>query len=140
MMIWYIGYPEYIYNNIFSENNSWNAYVACLLNSDGIETEIIAYIMLQLNRSERSSFIQGLYVEEEYRKKGIAKKLINEAENYSKTMGCKHINAEMLGHLSSFYNKLGYSIHTKITDHKYIISKDLEKTNNIKKHDEGWDR
>ena len=64
MVIWYIGYPEYIYKNIFSENNSWNAYVACLLNSDGIETEIIAYIMLQLNRSERSSFIQGLYVEE----------------------------------------------------------------------------
>ena len=38
----------------------------------------------------------------------------------------------MIGRLSAFYNKLGYSIHKKITDHKYIISKDLEKTIHIK--------
>lgn len=111
-----------------------------MLNSDGTEKEIVAYIMLQLDRTGMSSFIQGLYVEKNYRNKGIAKRLISEAENYSKSIGCKEIKVEMLSHLSSFYYKLGYSACKRITDKKYIISKALEKTSSVKKDEDGWDR
>lgn len=140
MLVWDIGYPDWVYDEIFTEDNKFNAYVACLLNHDGTEKEIIAYVMLQLNKTEMSSFIQGLYVEEGHRNRGIAKRLINEAENYSKYIGCKEIKVEMLSHLSSFYYKLGYSAYKKITDRKYIISKTLEKTNSVKKDEDGWDR
>lgn len=140
MLVWDIGYPEWVYNEIFTEDNKFNAHVAYLLNGDGTEKDIVAYIMLQLNKTGMSSFIQGLYVEEDYRNRGIAKRLINEAENYSKAIGCREIKAEMLSHLSSFYYKLGYSACKRITDRKYIISKALEKTNSIKKDEDGWDR
>jgi len=140
MLVWDTGYPDWVYDGIFTEDNNFNAYVAYLLNDDGTEKEIVAYIMLQLNRTGMSSFIQGLYVEEAHRNRGIAKRLINEAENYSKSIGCKEIKVEMLSHLSSFYYKLGYSACKRITDKKYIISKALEKTNSIKKDNNGWDR
>ena len=140
MLVQDIGYPDWVYDGIFSDDNKFNAYVAYLLNSDGTEKEIVAYIMLQLDRTGMSSFIQGLYVEKNYRNKGIAKRLISEAENYSKSIGCKEIKVEMLSHLSSFYYKLGYSACKRITDKKYIISKALEKTSSVKKDEDGWDR
>ena len=140
MLVWDIGYPDWVYDGLFTEDNKFNAYVAYLLNADGTEKEIVAYIMLQLDRTVMSSFIQGLYVEEVHRNRGIAKRLINEAENYSKSIGCKEIKVEILSHLSSFYYKLGYSACKRITDNKYIISKPLPKTNSIKKDDNGWDR
>ena len=72
-----IGYPNYIYDKIFNEEKSYIAYVASLLNDEGFESRIVGYIMLELNKEESYTFIQGLFVEEDYRKRGIAKRLIN---------------------------------------------------------------
>lgn len=134
-----IGYGYWIYDQIFSKENTYNAFVASLINDSGIEGEIVAYIMLELNKKQGYSFIQGLFVEEKYRNRGIAKRLINEAESYSKRIGCKDIKAEMQSYLFKFYNKLGFSIYKKQTDTKYRISKSLEKNNEIKK-DTNWER
>ena len=41
-------------------------------------------------------FIEALYVLEEYRKQGIARKLINHAENYAKENGIKQIASDCL--------------------------------------------
>lgn len=139
MLAWDIGYGWWIYDRIFSEENSYNAYVASLLNDDGIESEIVGYIMLQLDRMERNSFIQGLFVEEKYRNRGIAKRLINEAETYSKSIGCKKIEAEMRQRLYRFYTQLRGSISKKKNDSTDIISKGLEKNKRIKEDDD-WEK
>lgn len=141
IMVQDIGYGWWIYDNIFSEENTYNAYVASLLNDNGIEKEIVGYIMLELSKreSEPYLYIQGLYVEEKYRNRGIAKRLINEAENYSKSVGAKGIEAEMRLELFEFYNKLGFSIYKKKNDSTYRISKDLEKNKAIKKDDD-WEK
>ncbi|MCI8384715.1 MAG: GNAT family N-acetyltransferase [Clostridia bacterium] len=124
---------------MFSEESIYNAYVASLLNGEGKESEIIGYIMLELNKEKRYSFIQGLFVEEKYRHRGIAKRLINEAENYSRSIGCKVIEAEIRNYLFRFYNELGFSIYEKKNDSFYFVSKNLER-NIEKEKDSGWER
>ena len=124
---------------MFSQEGAYNAWVASLLNDDGIQSEIVGYIMLALNKRENYSFIQGLFVEEKYRHRGIAKRLVNEAENYSRNIGCRDIQAESMSHLLRFYNKLGFSIYKGISETKYIIFKNLERDKEIRKDDE-WER
>ncbi len=137
--VWDIGYGYWIWNGMFSEESIYNAYVASLLNGEGKESEIIGYIMLELNKEKRYSFIQGLFVEEKYRHRGIAKRLINEAENYSRSIGCKVIEAEIRNYLFRFYNELGFSIYEKKNDSFYFVSKNLER-NIEKEKDSGWER
>lgn len=134
-----IGYGYWIWDKLFSEENSYNAYVASLLNDDGRESEIVGYIMLELNKRENYSFIQGLFVEERYRHRGIAKRLIDEAENYSRNIGCKDIKAEMRHYLFGFYNELRFSIYKKKNDSTYFISKNLERNKEIKEYRD-WER
>lgn len=132
MQVWDIGYGYWIWDKIFSEKNTYNAYVASLLNDDGMESELVGYIMLELNKRESYSFIQGLFVEERYRHRGIAKRLVNEAENYSRSIGCKVVEAEMRDYLFGFYSDLGFSIYKKKNDSTYLISKNLERNKEIK--------
>lgn len=124
---------------MFSQEGAYNAWVASLLNDDGIQSEIVGYIMLALNKRENYSFIQGLFVEEKYRHRGIAKRLVNEAENYSRSIGCIDIKAESRPHLLRFYNKLGFSTYKGISETKYIIFKNLGRDKEIRKDDE-WER
>ena len=95
--------------------------------------------MIELNKEKRRSFIQGLFVEEKYRHIGIAKRLINEAEEYSRSIGCKVIGVEMRDYLFRFYNKLGFSIDKMKNDSTYFISKNLERTVEIEKNSD-WER
>ena len=134
-----IGYGYWIWDKLFTEENTYNAYVASLLNDEGSESEIVGYIMLELNKRESCSFIQSLFVEERYRHRGIAKKLINEAENYSRSIGCKDMKAEMRYYLFGFYKKLGFSIYKKKNDSTYFISKSLEINKEIRKNG-NWER
>ena len=66
------GYPDYIYDKIFGKEQSYNALVASLVNKSGEEIKTVGYIMLELNKRDRHSFIQGLFIEEEYRKQGLS--------------------------------------------------------------------
>lgn len=122
------GYPDYIYNEIFSQEQSYNAFVASLLNKDREEIRTVGYIMLELNKKDRHSFIQGLFIEEEYRKQGIAKRLVDEAERYSKELGFNSITAEARQDVFiDFYRNLGYSIKSKKNSATYWIFKMLER-------------
>lgn len=134
-----IGYGHWIWDKLFSEEKTYNAYVASLLNDDGRENEIVGYIMLELNKRESCSYIQSLFVEERYRHRGIAKKLINEAENYSRSIGCKNIEAEIRYYLFRLYEELGFSIYKKKNDSTYFISKNLERNKEIKEYQD-WER
>lgn len=110
-----------------------------MVNGDGEESGIVGYIMLELNKEKTYSFIQGLFVEEKYRHSGIAKRLINEAENYSKNIGCKVIQAEVRDYLFGFYKDLEFSIYKMKNDHTYFIGKNLER--NVEREKENnWER
>ncbi len=134
-----IGYGYWIWNELFSEENNYNAYVASLLNDNGSENEIVGYIMLELNKRKSYSYIQGLFVEERYIHREIAKELIHKAENYSRSIGCKNILAEARSYLLGFYKKLGFSIDKKKNDSTYFISKSLEINKEIRE-DGDWER
>ena len=134
-----IGYGYWFWNKLFSEENNYNAYVASLLNDNGSENEIVGYIMLELNKRKSYSYIQGLFIEERYRHKGIAKELIHKAENYSKSIGCKNILAEAKRYLLGFYKKLGFCIDKEKNDQTYFIYKSLEINKEIRE-DADWER
>ena len=131
-----IGYPNYIYDKIFNEEKSYIAYVASLLNDEGFESRIVGYIMLELNKEESYTLIQGLFVEEDYRKRGIAKRLINEAEEYSKSIACQCMKAEARDYLLKFYRNLGFGINGMKNSSTYYISKNLERDKQIEEDDE----
>lgn len=122
------GYPDYIYDKIFGKEQSYNALVASLVNKSGEEIKTVGYIMLELNKRDRHSFIQGLFIEEEYRKQGIAKRLVNEVEKYSKGLDFNSITAEARQEVFiDFYRNLGYSIKSRKNDATYWIFKALER-------------
>ena len=127
MLVLDIGYSYRFYDKIFTENKTHDAFVACLLDDNGNENSIVGYLMLELGNRNTPSYIQALFVEEAYRKRGIAKQLICEAENYSKSLGCKYITAFARSHLLRFYGKFGFSITGKKNDWTYHISKCLER-------------
>ena len=123
-----IGHGYYIYNKIFDKEQTYNAFVALLLNKDKKEIKTVGYIMLELNKRDRHSFIQGLFIEEEYRKQGIAKRLVNEVEKYSKGLDFNSITAEARQDVFiDFYRNLGYSIKSRKNDATYWIFKALER-------------
>lgn len=67
-----------------------------------VEEKIVAYIYIKTNSSddgptkEREAMIDGLYVEEEYRNRGIATKLIVQAINWAKEVNVKYITLRVL--------------------------------------------
>ena len=56
-------------------------------------------------------YVEGIFVKEQYRKQGIAKKLIDAGEKWAKSNGCKEIgsDAELQNKTSrAFHKKLGF--------------------------------
>lgn len=92
--------------------------------------------MLFEDRKDNNVFIQGLFVEEEYRHKGIAKGLVSEAESYSKSIGRKNITAEARSNLLRFYGGLGFSVAGRKNDWTFMISKSLERDKQIEDDEE----
>lgn len=135
IMVQDIGYPDWFYEKIFKEN-SYVAYVASLIDDVGNESGIIGFLLVELNKKRNCSYIQGLFVEKEYRGRGIAKRLISEAEIYTKSIGGERIEADVMPDLFGFYIKLGFSIKKQLSSSKYRISKELEKIKKIEKEDE----
>lgn len=65
--------------------------------------------------------IVSLTVDEKYRRHGIGSKLIKQAEQYAKQLGCKvlelSINSQNSHIYSCFYKNLGYSLQETNTSH-----------------------
>lgn len=79
--------------------------------------EAIGFVTLSLRnivngaKSSPVGFLEGLYVKESYRRKGIARKLVEIGEKWVKDRGCSQIGSDALDwNLQSilFHEKLGY--------------------------------
>ena len=124
-----IGYGDWFYNQIFGKDKSYESFVACLENKEESREKIIGYIMIELNKRDNCGLIQGIFIEEEYRKQGIGKNLLIKAENYLLSLGLKTIKADVrLNIFLEFYKTLGYDIIRRKNVGSYRIIKNLEKS------------
>ena len=101
-----------ICENILKSNNE-----TCFLIKDG--SDFVAFIQLSLRTDYVEGattspvvYIEGLYVKPEYRKSGIAKKLVELGENWGKEKGCTQYasDTEITNRQSiAFHKKVGFS-------------------------------
>jgi GNAT superfamily N-acetyltransferase len=101
------------YPNIYNKDDN-KLYVSI------IDNNIVGYIFVKLQSidgidNNKELLIDALYVEEEYRNKGIATSLINKVKEYSKNNNIKYISINVLyknEDAMNLYNKLGFSIYS----------------------------
>lgn len=76
--------------------------VCQIYNTNSLHPHIIKYKTLQ------SGYIWGVYIKPKHRNKGLAKKLINECNNYCKEIGCSEV--KLWGSIKGIpvYKKCGY--------------------------------
>lgn len=79
------------------------------------DNSILGYIYLKYNNGEY--IIDGLYVEKEYRNKGIAKKLINEGLNILKEKSIKYVNINVLRD-----NEIAYNLYKELGFNEFKVN------------------
>ena len=91
---------EFKYDDSLNENSKVSNYYEKACNDNNIllgyylNESLVAYIYIKCNNE--TCFIDALYVENEYRNKGIAKELINEVFNICKTNSIKYIDINVM--------------------------------------------
>lgn len=60
-------------------------------------------------KSSPVGYVEGIFVKEQYRKKGIAKKLIDAGEEWAKSKHCKEMGSDV-----ELHNKLSQVFHKKL--------------------------
>ncbi|CAI6087333.1 aminoglycoside 6'-N-acetyltransferase [Cohnella sp. JJ-181] len=83
-----------------------------------VEGEYVGFIHMSLrydyvegSNSSPVGYVEGIYVEEEHRNKGISKQLVAAGEEWSKSLGCKEIasDTQLENHASQeFHRKIGF--------------------------------
>lgn len=92
------------YDKTIDENFIVSDYFSKMINNSNvillgyyIENEIVGYIFIKnINSDDKVYLLDGLYVEEKYRNKGIAKELISEALNICKEYDCKYVDINVM--------------------------------------------
>jgi len=89
-----------------------------ILLSKNKEGNLLGFINLSLRyehvsgaTSSPTGYVEGIFVKRRYRKKGIAKKLIEAGEKWVKSKGCKEIGSDTWLHNKAsqeFHKKLGF--------------------------------
>ena len=69
---------------LFLENNEPAAFLSLSLRSDYVEG----------TKSRLTGYIEGLYVKPEFRRKGIAEKMVKHAREWSKEFGCTELASD----------------------------------------------
>ena len=82
-----------------------------------IEEDVIgyAYCIIEEESNElvmsKTALLDGIFIEEKYRKHGVATKLINECKNWSKKIGTKFFEIKIISENSNvlkLYEKIGF--------------------------------
>lgn len=71
----------------------------------------LRYDYVEGSESSPVGYIEGIYVEEEYRNKGISRKLVEAGEQWSKSLGCAQVASDAELHndgSQAFHKKIGY--------------------------------
>ena len=115
------------YNSNISDDVNINNFYPNIYNKDNNklfiaidDNNIIGYIYIKLISTDgidnnKELLIDALYVEEDYRNKGIATSLINKVKEYSINNNIKYISINVLDKnikAKNLYNKLGFNINS----------------------------
>jgi len=83
-----------------------------------VEGEYIGFIHMSLrfdyvegSNSSPVGYIEGIYIEEDHRNKGISRRLVEAGEEWTKSLGCKEIasDTQLHNHASQkFHKKIGF--------------------------------
>ncbi|MEK3732077.1 aminoglycoside 6'-N-acetyltransferase [Paenibacillus sp. FSL M8-0334] len=71
----------------------------------------LRYDYVEGSKSSPVGYIEGIYVEEEYRNKGISRQLVEAGEQWSKSLGCVQVASDAELHndgSQAFHKKIGY--------------------------------
>lgn len=81
-----------------------------------IENEFVGFIHAAIRAdyvegasSSPTGFIEGIFVKEEFRNKGIARALVKRGEQWAKEKGCREMGSDV-----EFHNNDSYKFHKKI--------------------------
>tara|TARA_Y200000002_G_scaffold378887_1_gene387120 strand:+ start:604 stop:1041 length:438 start_codon:yes stop_codon:yes gene_type:complete len=86
--------------------------VALDTNLDNLDEKLVGFGSLHLSKKIRGGligFIEDIVVLEEYRKRGIGNKIINELINKAKKRGCYKLVLECREQTKNFYKKIGFN-------------------------------
>lgn len=105
-----------IFSKIYETKlNNKNSYYIVAIKDNKIVAVLIMEIVIQLHREKKTSFIDDLIVDEEYRNNGIGKLLLQDAISYAKKQGCEV--TELTCYLENenahrFYERNGFEKHS----------------------------
>ena len=98
---------EDIWKSLCKQKNSFS-----LVAMDKIK--IVGYGFICVNQTVRGgkiAFIEDIICDENYRKKGIGKSIMNQLFNYAKKNKCYKVVLQCNENKISFYKKCGYKLH-----------------------------
>lgn len=115
------------------QHQNWLGFDRALITTEGASVILDMYPhdrYKQIHNGNSDCYLWSLWVEEEYRGKGIAGQLIAEAERYAALHGCKvialeHDSREAPNWVRKWYNRLGFQGAVK-TDHSVLMTKKLK--------------
>lgn len=121
------------YNDNINDNNKIENYYEKVLNDNNklfiaLDKNVVGYIFIKISDPSKNgelykeAFIDALYVEEEYRNKGIATSLIEKAKDYAKSIGAKKISINVIS-VNENALKLYYKVGFK--DFSYRLKQEL---------------
>ena len=121
------------YNDNINTGNKIDGYYEKVINDNNklfvaVDTNILGYVFVKINDPVKNgelykeAFIDALYVDKEYRNKGVATSLIEKAKEYAKNMGAKKISISVIS-LNEEALKLYYKVGFK--DFSFRLKQDL---------------
>lgn len=88
------------------------------------ENQVVGFLHMSLrtdyvegSTTSPVGYVEGIFVEEEYRNRGIAKRLVQAGEQWVKTMGCKEVASDTELHnqaSQAFHKKIGFTEAARI--------------------------
>lgn len=124
---------------IWNKIREFNKYSGPMLNYPPYESydiilrdqgnEIIAGIITRIYL--KAMFVEALWIDEKYRRRGIGKELLNKVESHAKDIGCTFMHLDTFSFQAiDFYIKCGYSIFAVLEDYpdnikRYYLKKYL---------------
>ncbi|UFU00733.1 GNAT family N-acetyltransferase [Radiobacillus kanasensis] len=117
-------WPGHTFEQMKSEFDSMLGSVKAKVFVYGIENKSVGFLHMSLrsdyvegSTSSPVAYVEGVYVKQDYRTKGVAKELLKEGEEWAKINGCSQIASDIeQGNEDSyqFHHKSGFSEANRI--------------------------
>lgn len=84
------------FKEILASSNQFSYFYTCNANIVAFATISLRTDYVQGSKKPPTGYLEAIFVEEEYRRKGIAKEMLCYAEQWAKDKGCSHFGSDCL--------------------------------------------